>query len=193
MADWLAALGTSLVVIFLAEMGDKTQLLTISFAAKYPRWLVFWAVFSAMALLTILAVIIGDIIVLYVPLEWLKLASGVVFIAFGAWGIAKRNEAEEEDKSEADNKKPFIMIFGMLLIAELGDKTQLSAIALTTAFDSPVAVGVGAVLGFAAVVAVGVLLGEVIARKVKRSHIVVGSSAFSMALGAFFIVEALWL
>jgi len=139
----------------------------------------------------VVAVLIGDVIVQLIPLKWLKLVSGIVFVAFGAWAIAKRNGEENESSGEKGGRKPFFMIFGMLLLAELGDKTQLSAIALTAAFGDALPVAIGAVLGFAAVVAVGVLLGEVIARKVKRSYLVIGSSIFSIVLGIYFILEAL--
>jgi putative Ca2+/H+ antiporter (TMEM165/GDT1 family) len=193
MANWLLALGTAFAAIFLAEMGDKTQLMTISFAAKYPRWLVFWAVFSAMALLTVMAVLIGGIIVQYIPLVYIEVASGAVFVAFGAWGLYKMDEEETEDVKEKDGKRPFFMIFSLLLLAELGDKTQLMAISLSATFDAPLPVAVGAILGFAAVVALGVALGEAIARKVKRRYVVVGAALFSIALGAYFVAEALLL
>jgi putative Ca2+/H+ antiporter (TMEM165/GDT1 family) len=191
MSDWLVAFGATFVTIFLAEMGDKTQLMTISFAAKYPRWLVFWAVFLAMALLTAMAVLIGEVIVQVVPLDYIKVASGIVFIAFGAWGIHKRNEEEEEEDAKEDGKGrgPFAMIFGMLVLAELGDKTQLMAIALSAKYHAPVPVMIGGILGFAAVVAVGVLAGELISRKVKRAHIAIGAGVFSIVLGAYFIAE----
>jgi putative Ca2+/H+ antiporter (TMEM165/GDT1 family) len=191
MSDWLVAFGATFVTIFLAEMGDKTQLMTISFAAKYPRWLVFWAVFLAMALLTAMAVLIGEVIVQVVPLDYIKVASGIVFIAFGAWGIHKRNEEEEEEDAKEDGKGrgPFAMIFGMLVLAELGDKTQLMAIALSAKHHAPLPVMLGGILGFAAVVAVGVLAGELISRKVKRTHIAIGAGVFSIVLGAYFIAE----
>jgi putative Ca2+/H+ antiporter (TMEM165/GDT1 family) len=190
MSEWIAAFGATFATIFLAEMGDKTQLMTISFAAKYPRWLVFWAVFLAMAMLTLIAVLIGEAITRVVPLEYIKVASGVVFIAFGAWGICKRNEDEAEEVAEkGDGRGPFFMIFGMLTLAELGDKTQLMAIALSAKYRAPLPVALGGILGFAAVVAVGVLVGEAISRKVKRAHIAVGAGLFSIVLGAYFIAE----
>ncbi len=191
MSDWLVAFGATFVTIFLAEMGDKTQLMTISFAAKYPRWLVFWAVFFAMALLTAMAVLIGEAIVQVVPLDYIKVASGAVFIAFGAWGTHKRNEVEKKDDAEDKGKGrgPFFMIFGMLVLAELGDKTQLMAIALSAKYHAPLPVMLGGILGFAAVVAVGVLLGEAISRRVKRAHIAIGAGVFSIVLGAYFIAE----
>jgi putative Ca2+/H+ antiporter (TMEM165/GDT1 family) len=192
MPDWFVAFGATFATIFLAEMGDKTQLMTISFAAKYPRWLVFWAVFLAMALLTAMAVLIGEAIVQVVPLDYIKVASGAVFIAFGAWGIYKRNEEEGEVAQEnGKGRKPFFMIFGMLVLAELGDKTQLMAIALSAKYHAPLPVMLGGILGFAAVVAVGVLAGELISRKVRRAHIAIGAGLFSIALGAYFVAEGL--
>jgi putative Ca2+/H+ antiporter (TMEM165/GDT1 family) len=193
MSDWLVAFAATFVTIFLAEMGDKTQLMTISFAANYPRWLVFWAVFLAMALLTAMAVLIGEAIVRVVPLNYIKVASGVIFIAFGAWGIYKRNEDEEEEEAEEKGKGhgPFAMIFGMLVLAELGDKTQLMAIALSAKYHAPVPVMLGGILGFACVVAVGVMLGGAISRKVRRSHVAVGAGVFSIGLGIYFVFEGI--
>jgi putative Ca2+/H+ antiporter (TMEM165/GDT1 family) len=192
MADWLVAFGTAFAMIFLFEMGDKTQLMTISFAAKYPRWLVFWAVYLAMALLTLMAVAIGGVITRYVDIHIIQVVSGIVFVIFGVWGFYKMNEEEEEAGKGKDSRKPFVMIFTMLVLAELGDKTQLATISLASSYDwLPVALG--ALLGFAAVVALGVALGEVIARKVERKYVVVGAAVFSIAMGAYFICEAIFL
>ena len=85
----LAAFLTIFVTVFLAELGDKTQLATVLFAADkgYSVWFVFAAASLALVLSTALAVLLGTMAERWVSMVPLKLIAGLGFIAIGAWTV----------------------------------------------------------------------------------------------------------
>ena len=88
-------------------------------------------------------------------------------------------------------KGVFSTVLVMTSLAEFGDKTQLAVIALTAQYRAPVSVYVGAVLAFALIVGIGVLLGKKIGDKVEARWIILCSGVLFLILGALFIIEAL--
>jgi putative Ca2+/H+ antiporter (TMEM165/GDT1 family) len=81
----LRVLLTTFGIIFLAEMGDKTQLAAMTMAAQTKKpWAVFVGASLALAAVSALGVLVGSLIGDYVPLEWVKRAAAVAFIVIGA-------------------------------------------------------------------------------------------------------------
>jgi len=81
----LRVLLTTFGIIFLAEMGDKTQLAAMTMAAQTKRpWAVFIGASLALTVVSALGVVVGNVIGDYVPLLWVKRAAAVAFIAIGA-------------------------------------------------------------------------------------------------------------
>ena len=76
--------------IFLAELGDKTQLATLSLAAgARSRWLVFLASSLALVASSALAVLVGESVARLVPALWIKRAAGALFLIMGGWLLAR--------------------------------------------------------------------------------------------------------
>lgn len=147
----------ALFIIGIAELGDKTQLLTFGFATRYPIWKVVAAVFAATALLMGLAVFLGGAVNYYIPTFYVQLFAGLLFILFGLWTIWSKERKEEERRN---NKNPFWIVFVSFLLAELGDKTQLAALALSAKYGTPFQVWLGASLGMAGVNSLGAIAGK---------------------------------
>lgn len=82
--------------VFLAEIGDKTQLATMTFAARTPsaRWTIFAASAGALTLAAGIGVLFGDLIAKLVSPRILTLAAGIAFVLIGAWTIVKAARAE---------------------------------------------------------------------------------------------------
>ena len=198
--SWYIPLAVAFATIFLAELGDKTQLITISFASKYPRMPVFFGVFLAMSMITIIGVVVGAVLVSIIPIQVVKILSGLIFIAFGVWTLISKEEELEEDEgqtkpkgnSDPGKEKVFSTAFIMTSLAEFGDKTQLAVIALTAQYGAPIFVYIGAVAAFALIVGIGVVLGKKISEKVESKWIEMGSGALFIVLGIIFIVEAVF-
>ncbi len=90
--DWKLA-GSTFVLIFLAELGDKTQLATLSLASSSSsRWAVFLGSALALVATSAVAVLTGDVIGRFVPTLWLRRAAGVMFVALGLFFLFARSE-----------------------------------------------------------------------------------------------------
>ena len=87
---------SSFGLIFLAELGDKTQLTAMALAAKYPWRKVFLGIAAAFVLLNLAAVSVGKVLFLLVPALWIHTASGLLFLFFGATTLLSRGDAGEK-------------------------------------------------------------------------------------------------
>jgi putative Ca2+/H+ antiporter (TMEM165/GDT1 family) len=153
----IEVLWISFVSVSLAELGDKTQLLVLSLSMRSGFWAVWGGAVVAMAALTLLAVALGSVIVAMVPLDYVEMGAAIFFIVLGLWMLYKTLRQEEEEEGEV-KKITFWSVFGLMFMAEFGDKTQLMALGMTAKFPLyPIAVFVGCSLGLAAVTTVGVL------------------------------------
>jgi putative Ca2+/H+ antiporter (TMEM165/GDT1 family) len=149
----------SFLIIFLAELGDKTQLLTLGFAAKYKSWIVVSAVGLATSVLMAIAVTFGGAISRLVPEFYLQLAAGMIFIGFGVWTLLGSEENNGAAVSSKDGRGAFMLIFTSFFLAELGDKTQLATFGLAARYGEPLSVWLGATLGMLLVNVLAVLAG----------------------------------
>jgi putative Ca2+/H+ antiporter (TMEM165/GDT1 family) len=189
--DWFVPFTVTFAAVFLAELGDKTQLITISFASKYPRMPVFLGIFLGLSIITLLGVLVGTILFLYIPIVVVKVLSGLIFLLFGIWTLYKiRSREEEIEESVKSEKNIFTTSFLMISLAEFGDKTQFAVIALTAQYGSPIVVLLGAILAFALIVAIGVVLGKKISERVSSKWIEFGSGLLFIVIGFIFIIEA---
>ena len=166
------------LIIGAAELGDKTQLLTLGFSTRFPVWEVIGAVSAATAVLAALAVTFGGAINHYVPEFYLQLIAGVLFIVFGIWTIFGKEEDEEKIKAKG-NRNPFMLIFSTFFLAELGDKTQLATLTLSAKYGTPFQVWLGATLGMAGVNVIAALAGSWIKKFVSEKVIkLLGAAVF---------------
>jgi len=113
-------------LIFLAELGDKTQLTAMALALRYPWRRIFVGIAAAFVVLNLAAVLVGKVLFLLLPLFWVTLVSALLFLYFGYSTL--RHACDNED--DADGPTPtaataFRTAFIMIFMAELGDKTQL--------------------------------------------------------------------
>ena len=197
--DPLLAFWTSFIVIALAEVGDKTQLLAIILSTKYGRLPVLLGLMMALSLLSLVAVLCGTIIFDIVPLVYVKILAAISFIVFAAWTFIEKDRGEDEgevERAENDRKykrtaRVFSYVFGLVFVAEFGDKTQLSTIVLSSTLHEPLWIFLGAVLAFFVVDAPCVLLGKKIAERVNVRHIKIVSGIVFFALGTYFLLEVL--
>ncbi|MDP2267921.1 MAG: TMEM165/GDT1 family protein [Deltaproteobacteria bacterium] len=149
--------------VFLAEMGDKTQLLAMAFAARYKASLVLWAVFVATALNHLLAVALGTYLTNIIPIHYIQIVAAISFILFGLWTI-RGDELNNEDKRFSFS--PFWTVAIAFFVAEMGDKTQLATVALAAKYQYLVPVWLGTTTGMLIADAIGIVVGTVIGKKI---------------------------
>ena len=164
----MTAFLTSLAIVVLAEMGDKTQLLAMAFATRFRWQTVLLGVFVATAANHLFAVYVGTYLTSIIPLQYIKIAASASFIFFGLWTI-RGDELGEEDKRFHFN--PFWTVTLAFFLAEMGDKTQLATVALAAEFNTIVPVWLGTTTGMMIADAVGILAGIVLHKKIPEKQI----------------------
>ncbi len=188
----LAALATSFALVALAELGDKTQIAVITLSCKFKAFTVFIGAMLGFLLTTGVAVAIGDALTLILPIFWIRTGAALIFIAFGIYTIVsiwmKQTEAECKTKEEARNG--VFSSFSMIVLMELGDKTQLSTIALTAQYELPLFVFAGVMLAFALVTALGATVGMALTKVVPLKYIQLASGIVFILLGFVFLVTS---
>lgn len=149
-------------IVALAEIGDKTQLLSLVLAAKYRRPLVIsWGILVATLLNHGLAGALGLAVAALIDAQVLRWVLGLSFLAMAIWVLIP-DRCDEDDQP-----KLRLGVFGTTLVAfflaEMGDKTQIATIALAAQYQALVAVIVGTTLGMMLANVPAVLLGHRIA------------------------------
>lgn len=157
--DLISSSLLTLGVIFLAEVGDKSQLVCMTLASRYRTKPVIFGAICAFALLNLLAVILGASLTLLVPEKWLTLFAAALFGLFGIQALLSKEESESEESKPKRSRNIFITTFVMIFLAELGDKTQLAVVTLSTTY-SPIAVWISSTLALTATSAMGVFVGR---------------------------------
>jgi putative Ca2+/H+ antiporter (TMEM165/GDT1 family) len=184
----MTAFLTSLAFVVLAEMGDKTQLLAMAFAARIRWQTVMWGVFWATAANHLLAVLAGKYLTHIVPMLWIKVAAAASFIIFGLWTI-RGDTLEGEDKRF--NFSPFWTVAVAFFIAEMGDKTQLATVALAADFQTVIPVWAGTTAGMLIADAIGIIVGIVLHKKLPEKQVKWFAAIAFILFGMWGLYEAL--
>ncbi len=174
-------------VIFLAELGDKTQLTAVALAARFSWKKAFVGLAGAFALLNAFAVAIGEGLFKVVPLGWIQAGSAGLFLLFGATTLLAKDKAGEDGELDAKARArgPVATAFTLILFAELGDKTQLATASLAAQHARPLAVFAGSTLALWLVSLLGLLVGAQIAKRVPMVWV-------RRAAGVTFLAFGLW-
>lgn len=153
----------SFIMVFLGEMGDKSQLLAMAFASRFPAWQVMPGVFLATLLNQGLAVMAGTYLAAVVPMTLVSIAAGISFLVFGLWTL--RGDSEGEEAQRVSRLGPVMTVALTFFLGEMGDKTQLATVALAAEFHNPTLVLTGTVAGMVAANGLGVLVGDFVGRR----------------------------
>ena len=185
----LAALIASFGLIFLAEMGDKTQFLALSFATQHNVYKVILGVFLAIAANFAIIVVIGQFLITIVPIDIISLAASLSFIGFGLWTI-------QGDKQKV--KKEKVSRFGVVatvaiafFIAEFGDKTQLATISLVAQYQNAVSVFIGATVAMLVADGLGIIVGVVFCKRIPERILKWLSATIFVVFGLIGLYEVL--
>ena len=183
----------STAVIFVAELGDKSQLMAMTFATRYRARDVILAITAATAIVHLASVGIGYWIgtAFEEYQSWIAIGAGIAFLVFGAWTL-RGDELTEEEASKARKATgtALLAVGTAFFLAELGDKTMLATITLATRegwFGTWIGSTLGMVLADALAIAVGALLG----RNLPEKAIKIGAAILFFAFGVILIAEGL--
>ncbi len=184
----MTAFLTSLVIVVLAEMGDKTQLLAMAFAARFRWQTVMLGVFTATLANHFLAVVTGNYLTHLVPLQYLQTAAAASFIIFGLWTL-RADTLQDEDKKY--NLGPFWTVMTAFFLAEMGDKTQLATVALAAEFNTVVPVWAGTTAGMLIADAVGIIVGTILHKNIPERKIRWFAAMVFIAFGVWGLYQSM--
>jgi len=160
---------TSYIFVTLAEMGDKTQLLAMAFAAKYNAAKVLSGVLIATVLNHAAAVAAGRLLSAVIPLRAVYLLAALSFVIFGLWTIKGDSLSGEADKPSRYG--PVLTVAAAFFLAEMGDKTQLATVSLAAQYPNALAVLSGTTLGMLTADAAGICIGIIMRRHLPQRTI----------------------
>lgn len=176
-------------VVFLAELGDKTQIASMTLAARHPWPKVFFGAAAAFLLLNALAVLVGGALFRWVPMLWVHLASAALFLWLGFSSLREEPEEDEESAPTSGSARgPLLTTFLLILLAELGDKTQIATATLAAQCAYPLSVFLGSTAALWSVTLLGVLLGTRLLKRLPKLWVHRAAGLLFVAFGA----SALW-
>jgi putative Ca2+/H+ antiporter (TMEM165/GDT1 family) len=195
MLPFLGAVAVAAGAIFVAEFGDKSQLLVLAFATRHAALPVIAGIVVAAAVVQGLSVVVGAALGAVLPETLIGVIAGVAFLAVAAWTLrADDDEAEEGEAARATRRRSGLalaaVVAGTFVVGELGDKTMLATFALAARQD-PVATWVGATAGMVAANLVAVVVGRQLGARISPRAVRIGSTVLFAAAGVLVIVTAL--
>jgi len=187
----IAATALSFVVIFVAELGDKSQLMALTFATRFKPWPVIAGITAATAVVHAVSVGVGYGLGATLPTDWISLVAGVAFLAFGAWTLRGDSLTEDEQaKAARTRRSAIIAVTVAFFLAELGDKTMLATITLATQHGW-FGTWLGSTVGMVAADALAIFVGRLLGRHLPERTIKIGAAVLFFAFGVWLIAEAL--
>jgi putative Ca2+/H+ antiporter (TMEM165/GDT1 family) len=189
----LAVAATVFAVIFPAELPDKTALASLVLGSRYrPSW-VFAGVAAAFAVHAALAVAAGSLIAL-LPHRPVEAVVAVAFAAGAVLLLRGRHEAGDEHVELHGRPPGFWRVawtsFGVILVAEFGDLTQIATASLAARFHDPLSVGIGAVLALWAVAGLAIVGGRGLLKVIPLTWITRVAAVIMLVMAALSLAAA---
>jgi Ca2+/H+ antiporter, TMEM165/GDT1 family len=190
MDGWLAAFLLSFGVIFVAELGDKSQLMALTFAARYRMLPVLAGITLATSVVHAVSVAIGYGLGVALPTKWMLLVSGLAFLVFAVWTLRgdELSEAETRLAGRSSGSAVVAASFAFFL-AELGDKTMLATITLATRHGW-FGTWLGSTLGMVLADALAMVVGRLLARRMPERLVRYGASGLFVLFGCWLLTDA---
>ena len=188
------ALLLSFGVIFVAELGDKSQLMALTFAARYPAIPILIGITIATAIVHAISVLVGAIVAVSLPTDAINVVAGLAFLGFAVWTIRgdalDDDEAGKADRSRRSDRSAVVAASGAFFLAELGDKTMLATITLATT-EGLFGTWLGSTLGMVAADALAILAGRLLGRRLPDRAIAIGAAVMFVLFGVALVLEGL--
>jgi Ca2+/H+ antiporter, TMEM165/GDT1 family len=187
----LSAFVLGFVVVFLAELGDKSQLMAVALATRYRATTVLVAITAATTAVHVFSVAIGGVLGASLPTRWIQVASGLAFLAFGAWTLVPDTVSENDHgKAVRSGGLVLLSVFGAFFLAELGDKTMVATVLLAVDHDW-VGIWLGSTLGMVVADALAIGVGLVLGRTLPAAVLRTGAAVVFFLGGGALLFDAL--
>ena len=188
MTDLVAVLG----VVFVAELGDKSQLLALALAARHRASVVLAGIAAAAATMLGIAVVVGAIAGQALPQRPVQVAAGLLFVGFGIWTLRDQEDDEDVDEptGRAGDRSAMLTTYLAFLAAEFGDKTMLATITLATTRGA-LPTWIGATAGMTLASGVAIVVGNRLGARLPERLVRTIAAAVFVGLGILLLADAL--
>ena len=169
-------------VVFIAELGDKSQLMALTFATRFRPLTVIAAISVATALVHVVSVAVGSALGDALPERWILLATGVAYLLFAGWTLRGDRLSEREgERAGRVRGSVFLAVSAAFLLAEFGDKTMLATVTLATNHDW-LGTWLGSTVGMVVADGLAIVVGTVVGRRLPQRLV------SQVAAGVFVVV-----
>ncbi len=185
------ALLISFGIIFVAELGDKSQLMALALAARYRPLPILIGITIATAVVHLFSVLVGAVVGVALPTNVISIVAGLSFFGFAAWTL-RGDELDEggEALASESNRSVIVAVGVAFFLAELGDKTMLATITLATT-EGVVGTWLGSTLGMVAADALAVVVGQQLGARLPDRAIRIGAALLFVGFGILLVAEGL--
>ncbi|RJL33583.1 TMEM165/GDT1 family protein [Bailinhaonella thermotolerans] len=187
----LQAFWLSLGVIFVAELGDKSQLMAMTFATRFRALPVLAGITIATAVVHAVSVALGGAVGGFIPEKPVAIAAGLAFLGFAAWTLRGDSlDDDESKKAQRATRSALIAVTIAFFLAELGDKTMLATITLA-AREEAFGTWLGSTVGMVAADALAIVVGRYLGKRLPERTIKIGAAVGFAVFGVLILAEAL--
>ncbi|MBH0778943.1 TMEM165/GDT1 family protein [Nocardia bovistercoris] len=188
----IATVLLSIGIVFLAELGDKSQLMALTFALRYRWWVVLGGIAAATAAVHVISVGVGYFLGAALPTRAIAVVAALTFLAVGLWTLREHfgpAEPDEERAAPRSTRAPFFVVLSAVLLAELGDRTMFATAALATD-NSWIGVWIGSTIGMVAADGLAIAVGILIGKHLPERLIGIGAGLLFLYLGTATLLSA---
>ncbi|WP_063059406.1 TMEM165/GDT1 family protein [Nocardia sienata] len=182
----IATVGLAIGIVFLAELGDKSQLMALTFALRYRWWVVLGGIATATAAVHVISVAIGHFLGAALPTTAIAAVASITFLAVGLWTLRELVSGADDEEEPAPSRfattAPFLVVLSAFLLAELGDRTMFATAALATD-NNWAAVWLGSTIGMVAADALAIAVGILVGKHLPERAIGFGSGLLFLFIG----------
>lgn len=176
-------------IIFMAELGDKSQLMAMTFAARYRAVTILAAITAATAVVHLFSVLLGAAVGVALPTKAISIAAGVAFLGFAVCTL-RGDELDDDEAARAvqSSRSVFSTVALAFLLAELGDKTMLATVTLATD-NGLIGTWLGSTLGMVGADALAIVAGQQLGARLPERTIKIGAAVTFVIFGLLLIAE----
>lgn len=178
-------------VIFVAELGDKSQLMALTYAIRYRWWVVLSAILVATTLVHAISVFFGHFLGASIPTDLMSVAGGLAMLAFALWTL-RGDELSDDETSRAArvSGSVFLAVMSAFMLAELGDKTMFATITLATD-NNWLGIWIGSTIGMVAADALAIAVGRLLGKHLPERVIALVAAALFFGFAVWLLVDGL--
>jgi len=186
----LMATLVSFAVIFVAELGDKSQLMALTFATRYRAVPVLIGITAATGVVHAMSVGFGGVLGAALPTRAIAVIAGLAFIGFGLWTLRGDELSDEDERRAAVPARNVVLTIGtVFFLAELGDKTMLATITLATR-EGLFGTWLGSTVGMVVADALAIGAGHLLGTRLPERFIKYAAAASFFVFGALLLRDA---